>query len=279
MRNQFLRSRLMLGVVLALGVMQLANVQASDAALAAGEADTVLARAETHYSDGDTAEAERLFREALGINEFHVAAYGRLVQIALSRQDAAALKKIFNLHREFAFETPQQFHPRIQLYEMVRLRNTYNAAWLAAMSHQWPQAEEQFSRLLGDEALHRQALGWLFRLAMQQKNFKRAQFIAGLPQDYADNPAATPELLSACVLQRTDQHKPALVQIKKALAQQGAFRGGKAERADAQRAVYLAMIRLHEENDQCYLNAWKTVAEARPYFPALSDEALRYLAR
>lgn len=247
--------------------------------LASETAAAALARAEAYYSEGDTAQAEALYREALNTTEYHVAAYGRLVQIAVSQQDAAALKRLFGAQRAFAFEAPQEFRSRIQLYEMVRLRDTYNAALQAAVTHQWAPAEEGFYRLLGDAAYHRQATGWLFRLAMQQKNFARAGFIAGLAQDNTDNPAATPELLAACVLQRTDQRAPALAEIKKALTQRGAYRGAGDARIDAQRAVYLAMIRLHEENDQCYLGAWKTAAEARPYFPALPDAVLQYLAR
>ncbi len=241
--------------------------------------DSLLARAAAHYSDGDTTQGVALYREALGATEHHIEAYGKLVEIALNQQDTVALQQLFDAHRAFVFEAPQQIRARIQLYEMVRLRSAYNAALQAAQAHQWAQAEERFSQLLGDEAYHRQATGWLFRLAMQQKKFARAQFIAGLAQSYADNPATAPELLSACALQRTDQHAPALAQIKKVLTQRGAYRGGKDARMDAQRAVYLAMIRLHDEHDRCYLGAWKTVAEARPYFPALPDAVLQYLAR
>ncbi|MDO9372699.1 MAG: hypothetical protein Q7U07_08965 [Gammaproteobacteria bacterium] len=273
MRNGFLH-----GCLVVFGVFVVSG-QAGAETPVAETADTLLVRAAAYYSDGNTAQAEALYREALGTTEYHAEAYGRLVQIALSQQDAAALKRLFGAHRAFAFEAPQQFRPRIQQYEMLRLRNIYNEALQAALSHQWTQAEGHFSRLLGDELYHRQATGWLFRLAMQQKNFERAKFIAGLAQDYADNPAATPELLAACVLQRTDQRAPALAQIKKVLTQRGAYRGTEDARVDAQRAVYLAMIRLHEENDQCYLNAWKTAAEARPYFPALPDAVLQYLAR
>ena len=273
MCNGFLsRSLLLCGIFII-------SVQAGAEALVAETADTLLARADAYYSEGNTTQGEALYREALGTTEYHVEAYGKLVQIALSQQDAVALKQLFSAHRAFAFEAPQQFRSRIQLYEMLRLRAAYNQALQAALSHQWTQAEGHFSRLLGDEAFHRQATGWLFRLAMQQKNFERAEFIAGLAQDYADNPAATPELLAACVLQRTDRRAPALALIKKALMQRGAYRGAKDARVDAQRAVYQAMIRLHEENDQCYLNAWKTAAEARPYFPALPDAVLQYIAR
>ena len=255
------------------------SLQAGAETLVGETADTLLSRAETYYADGNTTQAEVLYREALSTTEYHAEAYGKLVQIALRQQDAAALKRLFIQHRAFAFQDPLQFRSRIQLYEMVRLRDIYSIALQAAQTHQWAQAEWHFSRLLGDEAYHRQAVGWLFRLAMQQQHFERAQFIAGLAQDYADNPAATPELLAACVLQRTDQHAPALAQIKKALIQRGAYRGTKDARVDAQRTVYSAMIRLHEENDQCYLNAWKTAAEAHPYFPALPDAVLQYLAR
>ena len=104
-------------------------------------AETLLARAEAYYSDGNSTQAEALYHEAFGTTEYHSAAYSRLVQVALGQQDLAGLKRLFSAHRAFAFETPQQFRPRIQLYEMVRLRNTYNAALQAALSRQWALAE------------------------------------------------------------------------------------------------------------------------------------------
>ncbi len=242
-------------------------------------ATALRAQAESYYAEGNIAQAEALYRAALDTTEYHTEAYGRLVQIALGQRDAAALKRLFEAHRAFAFEAPQQFRVRIQLYEMPRMRNMFDEALRAALAHQWASAEKQFSRLLGDAAFHRQAVGWLFRLAMQQKNFERAEFVAGLAQDYADNPAATQQLLAACVMQRTDRQAPALALIKTALTQRGAYRGSETARVDAQRAVYQGMIRLHEENDQCYLNMWKTAAEARQYFPALPDAVLQYVAR
>ena len=264
--------------LLACGIF-LASVQVGAATLVAGGADTLLSRAETYYADGNVSQATQLYREAFDITGHHSEAYGKLVQIALDQRDAVGLKHLFDLHRAFPFEDLSQFRHRVQLYEMVRLRDIYSTALQAAATHQWAQAERDFSLLLGDEAYHSHAAGWLFRLAMQQKNFERAKFIATLPQDYINNPAATPELLLACVLQRTDQHEPALAQIKAILTQRGAYHGTPAARVDAQRTVYLAMIRLHEQNDQCYLNAWNKVAEARPYFPDLPDAALQYLAR
>lgn len=242
-------------------------------------ATALRAQAESYYAEGNIAQAEALYRTALDTTEYHTEGYGGLIQIALDQRNAAALKRLFEAHRAFAFEAPQQFRARIQLYEMPRMRSMFDEALRAALAHQWVSAEKHFSRLLGDEAFHRQAVGWLFRLAMQQKNFERAEFIAGLAKDYADNPAATQQLLAACVMQRTDQRAPALAMIKTALTQRGAYRGSEAARVDAQRAVFQGMIRLHEENDQCYLNMWKTAAEARPYFPALPDAVLQYVAR
>lgn len=245
----------------------------------APEVDGIFARAELSFAADEGDRGEALYRLAMGTPLQHTVAYGRLVQIALGKQDAAALEQHFSARRAFAFEVPQEFRVRIQVYEMRRLRMTYDAALQAAGARLWAEAERGFAQLLGDEPYHRQAVGWLFRLAIQQKDFTRAHFIAGLARSYTDDPAATPELLAACALQRSDQREPALAQIKRLLAQRGAYRGEKDARVDAQRAVYVAMIRLHEESDQCYLHAWKTAAEARPYFPALPDTVLSYLAR
>ena len=46
-----------------------------------------------------------------------------------------------------------------------------------------------------------------------------------------------------------------------------------------QRGVYLAMIRLHVELDQCFLHGMNSPSEARPLFPDLQDQVLAYLAR
>ena len=140
-------------------------------------------------------------------------------------------------------------------------------------------AEAGFARLLGDEAFHRQATFWLFRLAMQQKDFVRAQFIAGLGRLYPADAETSPELLAACALRRDGKREQAMTQLKSLLTERGAYQGSDAERLDAQRAVYLAVIRLHAEHDQCFLRAWNAPEEARTYFPALSDDALQYMAR
>ena len=245
----------------------------------AEEVDGIFAHAELTFAAGEGDRGEALYRIAMSTPLQHTVAYGRLVQIALGKQDAAALKQLFSAQRAFAFEAPQEFRSRIQVYEMLRLRRTYNEAVQAAARHQGAEAERSFAQLLGDEPYHRQAVGWLFRLAMQQKDFARARFIADLARSYTDDPAATPELLAACALQRIDQRESALAQIKQDLTRRGAYRGDKDARVDAQRAVYVAMIRLHEENDQCYLHAWKTPAEANSYFPALPDAVLSYIAR
>lgn len=209
----------------------------------------------------------------------HFSAYGKLVEDALRARDQTQIQALFDAHRAYPFSQPAQFQQRVQYYELRPLRQIYNQAVQAAQSRQHAEAEQGFSQLLGDEAFHRQATGWLFRIAMRQKDFARAKFIAGLAESYADDPATSPNVLGACAAQRDDDRATALALLDKELKRRGADSGSAEQKRDAQQAVYLAMIRLHVEIDQCFLNAFKNPNEARPLFPDLPDRVLAYLAR
>lgn len=241
------------------------------------QAEPPLARAEAYFAEGNYNAAKPLLEALMAEAMQHHAAYGRRVQIALHERDAEALARLFAAHNTFPFEAPPQFQSRVQHYELYLLRRVYNQAIQAGLARDFAAAEQGFSQLLGDPAFHRQAAGWLFRLAMQQKDFERAQFIATLAEAAGEDPALSSPVLSACALQRAGQRDAALAAIKRALNAPGpaAADAGLAR----QRAVYLAMIRLHVELDQCFLHAFSKPDEARPYFPGLPDPVLSYLAR
>lgn len=254
------------------------SIGASEAA-APVDAAQALAQAEAYYAEAAYAKSVPLYQQAMKAHRYHVAAYGRLVQIGIHNRDEAALRQLFSAHRAYLFEAVENIRPRLQLFEMLGLRKTYNEALRAEVARDRDTAEMELARLLGDEAFHRQATFWLFRLAMQQKDFKRAQFIASLASLYPADAATSPELLAACALQRDGEREQAMAQLTALLTARGAYQGDDAARVDAQRAIYLAVIRLHEEHDQCFLHAWKTPEEARVHFPVLPDEVLRYMAR
>jgi len=252
---------------------------ASSAVDAPAEAAQAFEQAEAYYAEAAYAMSVPLYRQAMQEPRYHVAAYGRLVQMGIRNQDQAALQQLFSSHRAYLLEAPEDIRQHLQLFDMLGLRRTYNEALRAEIARDHDTAEKGFARLLGDEAFHRQATFWLFRLAMQQKDFKRARFIANLGRLYPAEAATSPELLAACALQRDGEREQAMAQLAALLTERGAYQGDAAARVDAQRAVYLAVIRLHEEHDQCFLHAWNTPEEARVYFPTLSDEVLRYMAR
>lgn len=242
-------------------------------------AASALERAQHLLDEGKVDAAKTLLDEAMQVPAQHFSAYGKLVESALDARDHAQIQALFGAHRAYPFSQPAQFQHRIQYYELRPLRQVYNQAVQAAQSPRQEEAEQGFSQLLGDEAFHRQAAGWLFRLAMRQKDFARAKFIAGLAGDYADDPATSPNVLGACAAQRDGDRATALALLDKELKRRGADAGSAEKKRDAQQAVYLAMIRLHVEIDQCFLNAFKNPNEARPLFPDLPDRVLAYLAR
>lgn len=245
----------------------------------AGAGDTALERAQTLLDQGKSQEAKTLLIEVLEEPEQHHAAYGQLVGLAVAGKDKTELDRLFKAHRAYPYMEPAKFQQRIQYYELLPLRRTYNEAIQAALARQWRPAQEGLYRLLGDAAFHRQAVVWLFRMAMQQRNFEDAQFIAGLADKAGDDPATSQNVLEACAAQRRGDRKTALQWLDKELRQRGAYGRQRAARLDAQRAVYLAMIRLHVELDQCFLGMFTITAEAKPVFPELEDEILSYLAR
>lgn len=236
-------------------------------------------RAQTLLDQGKTQEAKALLAEALDEPDQHFAAYGQLVGLAIAAKDERELERLFKAHRAYPYVEPGKFQQRVQDYELLPLRRAYNEAVQAALARQWRPAQEGFHRLLGDAAFHRQAVVWLFRIAMQQHAAEQAQFIAGLADKAADDPASSRNVLEACAAQRRGERKAALQRLHEELQQRGAFGRQREARLDAQGAVYLAMIRLHIELDQCFLGAMTTVAEAKPIFPDLEDEVLGYLAR
>jgi hypothetical protein len=240
---------------------------------------SLLEQARQLIHERDIPQAKKVLARALSVPSDHFAAYGHLVRLAIEVQDREELSMLFDSHRAFPFEDPALFRSRIQHYEMGGLRRAYNQAIQDAIARRWPEAEHGFSLLLGDQAFHHQALGWLFQLAMQQRNPKKAQFISGLAHQRFENPATSGDLMSACALQRMDHQQPALGHLIRELARRGAYAGSVKVRVSAQRAVYVAMIRLHNELDQCFLHGMRNVEEARPLFPDLPDQVLSYLAR
>ena len=245
----------------------------------AGAEGADLERVQTLLDQGKTQQAKALLAEALAEPDQHHTAYGQLVGLAVASKDKAELDRLFKAHRAYLYMEPAKFQQRIQYYELLPLRRTYNEAIQAALARQWRPAQAGLYRLLGDAAFHRQAVAWLFRMAMQQRNFEDAQFIAGFADAAGADPAASQNVLEACAAQRRDDRKTALLLLDKELRQRRAYGQQRESRLDAQRAVYLAMIRLHVELDQCFLGMLVTTAQAKPVFPDLADEVLGYLAR
>ncbi|MEO5702318.1 MAG: hypothetical protein ABIQ54_00250 [Gammaproteobacteria bacterium] len=245
-------------------------------------AGPLLDRATTLLSDGKEGEAKSVLLEALQDPGQHFAAFGALVSLAIVARDQPRLDELFETHRAYPFETPENFQGRIEFYELRYLRRIYNQAVQDFMDSRWPEAEQGFSQLLGDAVYHRQSVAWLFRIAMRQKDFERAQFIAGLAKSYADDATTSPNILGACSAQRkSDQQvsQPALSLISEELKLRNAYAESLQTRLEAQQIVYVAMIRLHNEIDQCFRFAMSKPAEARPLFPDLPDKVLAYLAR
>ncbi len=239
-------------------------------------------RAQALLSEGKEGEAQSVLLEALQDPGQHFAAFGALVSLAIVARDQPRLDELFEAHRAYPFETPENFQGRVEFYELRYLRQIYNQAVQDFMASRWPEAERGFSQLLGDAAYHRQSVAWLFRLAMKQKDFERAQFIAGLTKSHADDATTSPNILGACAAQRKSDRQvsqPALALVSEELKQRNAYAGSLQTRLAAQQIVYIAMIRLHNEIDQCFRFAMSKPAEARPLFPDLPDKVLAYLAR
>ncbi len=228
---------------------------------------------------GTAQEARALPAEALEAPDQYLAAYGQRVGLAIANKDKAELDRLFKAHRAYPYMEPAKFQRRVQYYELLPLRRSYNEAIQAALARQWQPAQAGLYRLLGDAAFHRQAVVWLFRMAMQQRDLEQAQFIAGLADKAGDDPAAAQNVLEACAAQRRGDRKTALQRLDKELRQRGAYGRQREARLETQRAVYLAMIRLHVELDQCFLGMLTNTTEAKPVFPDLEEGVLSYLAR
>lgn len=240
---------------------------------------TPLERADALLADGLASEAEPFLIQALDDERTHFAAFGRLARLAIARADAAGLAGRITRHRDFLFSDPDQFQHRAQFYELGPLRRIYNQAIQAAIARRWDEADHGFAQLLGDEAFHRDAVGWLFHIAMRTNNFEPARFLADLAEITLPDPATAADVPAACAAQRMGDRQVALGRVIRAVAGLGGYGPRADERVAAQRAVYLAMIRLHVQLDQCFLHTMTAVEQARPLFPDLADGVLRYLAR
>ena len=265
--------------IAALGLCQPAPARAHEASDAARPSESALDRALHALDEEDHDAAIPLLTEALGVAADHHKAYGRLVQLAIAARDEAALARLAAAHRAFPFEQPERFQQRVQYFELGPLRRASNQAIQAALARNWPEAEQGFSLLLGDEAFHSHAAIWLFRIAMQRRDFDRARFMAEQARAVGDDPAASADVLAACAAQRVGTRQPSFGHLIRELGRRGAYAGPPEARVAAQRSVYLAMVRLHVELDQCFLNGMTRVEEARPLFPDLPDAVLAYLAR
>lgn len=246
------------------------------------QAPPTLERAQQLLEEAKETEAQAILREMLKDPQQHSAAYGQLVWLALVARDQARLNELFDAYWAYPFEDPEQFQVRIEFYELHDLREIYNQAVQDFMARRWPAAEQGFSRLLGDPTFHRQAVSWLFRIAMKQKDFERAQFIAGLAKLHTDDAASSPNIIGACAAQRkSDRQKSqeGLALVTSELKQRNGYGESPKDRLAAQHMVFVAMIRLHNEIDQCFRFAMNTPVEARPLFPDLPDKVLAYLAR
>jgi len=242
----------------------------------------MLERAHTLLSEGKEGEAKSVLLEAMQDPGQHFAAFGALVSLAIAARDQVRLNGLFETHRAYPFETPENFQGRVEFYDLRYLRQIYNQAIQDFVASRWPEAGQGFSQLLGDAVYHRQSVAWLFRIAIKQKDFERAQFIAELAKSYADDATSSPNILGACAAQRkSDQQvsQPALSLISEELKRRNAYAESLQTRLAAQQTVYVAMIRLHNEIDQCFRFALRKPAEARPLFPDLPDKVLAYLAR
>jgi len=241
-----------------------------------------MGRVQQLVDEGKAKEAQAMLVGAMQDPEQHSAAYGKLVNLAIAARDQDQLNKLFNAHRAYPFEVPELFQVRVDFYELRALRKVYNQAVQDFLGRQWPQAEQGFTQLLGDTAFHSQAVPWLFRIAMKQKDFDRARFIATLAKSNTEDAAASPNILGACAAQRkSDREKSqeAMTLLSEEIKQRNGYVESLQDRLAAQQTVFVAMIRLHNEIDQCFRFAMKSPAEARPLFPDLPDKVLAYLAR
>lgn len=251
----------------------------SSLTVAAEDASFSFEQTQVLLSEGNISAARPMLVKAMDDLRHHYQAYGKLVELAIAGRDRAALDELFAAHRAFPFQVPQAFQQRVAYFELRPQRETYNKAVQAALARNHASAVEGFAQLLGDEAFHRQAVAWLFRLAMQQKDFERAQFLAELNNVYQDDPSSSPALLGACAAQRQGDQEAALALLKGELERRNADAESEPVRLAAQQAVYLAMVRLHVELDQCFLDALESPEQARPFFPDIPERILSYMAR
>jgi DNA-binding NarL/FixJ family response regulator len=228
---------------------------------------------------GEVAEDKQFLTAALDRPGDHEHAYVRLVELAISERNYDELTALFARRRAFVFEAPEEFQRRVNASGLGGLRGRYNKAIQAAIARRWAEAERGFAFLLGDGTFHASSAAWMFRVAMQQRDFLKARFLADLVRDAPDDPGTSADVLAACALQRLDQRQSALGHLIRELGRRGAYDAPIERRVAEQRAVYLAMIRLHNDLDQCFLRGMRSPTEARPVFPDLPDQVLAYLAR
>lgn len=239
----------------------------------------LLGQAKDLIDQGRPSDARTLLKEAWWIPSRHFPAYGMLVRMAIESGDEGELIRLFEAHQTFPFEDPKRFSKRVQYYERPVLQHAFDGAVRAALRREWDAAELGFSQLVGDGVFHDEATQWLFMIAMHRHQHERAEFISALARYYFPDLSRSADLLAACALQRAGQRQSALGHEIRELGLRGAYSGLKKEGITAQRAVFLAMIRLHNELDQCFLNNMKSPAQAKFLFPDLPDRILSYLAR
>ncbi len=261
------------------GIVLLAFTGQSDSREPAGIRSDFQSQVRDLIDRGRADEARKLLRTALDHPSKHFSAYGTLMQMAIEAGDSDEVAALVRMHEEYPFAAPAKFSTRVQYYDAPVLQRIHDQAVQSALKKDWPEAEHGFSQLLGDGLFHEEAVKWLFRLAMRRHQFERAEFVSGLAHHHFPDRSRSADLLTACVLQRKGHRQPALGHVIRLLGSGGAYHGDGRKRVRTQRAVFLAMIRLHNGLDQCFLHQLKSPAQARPVFPDLPDRVLKYLAR
>lgn len=241
--------------------------------------ESALLRAERLLDDGRVAEALPLLAEAMATASDHHPAYGRLVNLAIAGRDSQALAELVTAHHAFVFDAPSEFRRRMGFFDLWRLRRTYHQAIQAAAAKRWPQAELGFAQLFGDGAFHDQAVEWLFRIALEQRDYERAEFIAEQARRPGgqEDPVRSADLYAACARQADRERQAALGYLIRELGRRQAYATTPEIRRVAQQQVYGAVLRLHTDLDQCFLGAVTDIDQGRVLFPDLPEAITRFL--
>lgn len=241
--------------------------------------ESALTCAERLIDDGRVPEALPLLTEAMATASDHHPAYGRLVDLAIAARDSQALANLVSAHQSFVFDVPSEFRRRMGFFDLWRLRRTYSQAIQAAAAKRWPEAELGFARLFGDGAFHDQAVEWLFRIALEQRDYKRAEFIAEQARrpGTQEDPVRSADLYAACARQARRDRQEALGYLVRELGRQQAYAPAMESRRVAQQRVYGAVLRLHTDLDQCFRGAVTDLDQGRVLFPDLPHAITRFL--